>query len=67
MYSLRTLPHLGHDGPSSEAALTSALEEVGRTQAVAVDAGGNGVVVTATEFARPIVRTLVADKPPTPG
>jgi len=33
VYSLRTLPHLGHDGASSEAALGSALEELGRVLA----------------------------------
>jgi SAM-dependent methyltransferase len=32
-YSLRTLPHLGHDAASSEAALRSALEELGRVLA----------------------------------
>jgi SAM-dependent methyltransferase len=33
VYSLRTLPHLGHDRASSEAALGSALEELGRVLA----------------------------------
>ena len=46
VYSLRTLPHLGHDGPSSEAALTSALEEVGRVLAP------GGVAVLELENAR---------------
>ena len=30
VFSLRTLPHLGHDGPSSEAAARSMLAELGR-------------------------------------
>lgn len=46
VYSLRTLPHLGHDGPSSEAALTSALEEIGRVLAP------GGVAVLELENAR---------------
>ena len=33
VYSLRTLPHLGHDRASSEAALGSTLEELGRVLA----------------------------------
>lgn len=33
VYSLRTLPHLGHDTESSRAALVSALEELGRVLA----------------------------------
>jgi SAM-dependent methyltransferase len=33
VYSLRTLPHLGHDQDSSEAALDSALAELGRVLA----------------------------------
>lgn len=46
VYSLRTLPHLGHDGPSSEAALVSTLEEVGRVLAP------GGVAVLELENAR---------------
>jgi SAM-dependent methyltransferase len=46
VYSLRTLPHLGHDGPSSEAALTSALGEVARVLAP------GGVAVIQLENAR---------------
>ena len=33
VYSLRTLPHLGHDDPSSESAARSALTEIGRVLA----------------------------------
>lgn len=40
VYSLRTLPHLGHDSESSQAALGSALAEVGRVLAP----GGTAVV-----------------------
>lgn len=46
VYSLRTLPHLGHDGASSEAALVSTLEEVGRVLAP------GGVAVLELENAR---------------
>lgn len=46
VYSLRTLPHLGHDGPSSEAALVSTLGELGRVLAP------GGVAVIQLENAR---------------
>lgn len=46
VYSLRTLPHLGHDGTSSEAALVSTLEEIGRVLAP------GGVAVLELENAR---------------
>jgi SAM-dependent methyltransferase len=52
VYSLRTLPHLGHDGPSSEAALGSALEELGRVLAP------GGVAVLEIDNARSPVGLL---------
>lgn len=46
VYSLRTLPHLGHDAASSEAALGSALAELGRVLAP------GGVAVLGLDNAR---------------
>lgn len=46
VYSLRTLPHLGHDAASSEAALGTALAEIGRVLAP------GGVAVLGLDNAR---------------
>lgn len=46
VYSLRTLPHLGHDADSSHAALGSALSEIGRVLAP------GGVAVLGLDNAR---------------
>jgi SAM-dependent methyltransferase len=52
VYSLRTLPHLGHDRDSSEAALLSALGELGRVLAP------GGVAVLELDNARSPVGLL---------
>lgn len=52
VYSLRTLPHLGHDAESSHAALGSALAEIGRVLAP------GGVAVLGLDNARSPVGLL---------